>query len=160
MQLSVQPTLPPVLVHAFPASLVGRTSVAAELWGEEWEALKKATVERAQGRCEVSGAAAAVCGECWQFDDAAAVLRLTALRALSADVHRIEQLLGSGAEPSEEGLQQLQAMNGWSEPDTASYMGHAAEVQRRRSEREWRLDLGLLQQHSVAVPSSLQALVV
>ena len=165
LQLAVQPTLPPVVAHAFPASLVAHTSLAAELSGEGWEALQAAALERAGGRCEVTGGARAAAAEDWQFDDASAVLRLAGLRAVHADVYRVERLLAGGDEgrgqaPDAGDVALLQAMNAWSGEDAAAYLAHAREVQRRRSERAWRLDLSLLRQHGVELPASLRGLAV
>lgn len=70
----MQPSVPPVEVHAFPAALRPHVSLGLHLnGGVPWAALKAATLAAAQGRCEVTGAPLAAVHERWHFDDAARV---------------------------------------------------------------------------------------
>lgn len=159
----MQPTVPPVEVYAFPASLVQHVSLGLRLapaGGQAWAELKAATMAAARGRCSVTAAPLAAVHERWGFDDARRVLRLLGFRAEAPEVQQIGGLLELEGRAAQDAAALLLQLNCWGPGDVEAYLAHKQQLRQQRSVQQWRLDLGLLAAHGIPVPPELQPLCI
>lgn len=107
----------------------------------------------------MTGAYQAGVHEQWQFDEAAQVVRLKGLRPLAPEVAALNYaLVPPDTLPADEAAPALADMNAWRVEDAHAYLQHAAELQQHRGAENWKLDLGLLIQLGVGIPSSISPL--
>ena len=154
----VQPGLPPLVVLPIPASLRGRTGLAAALEGAEgWARVKAAALATSNGRCAISAAPTASVAERWEFNDAEGVMKLVSLAPQAPEVTRVQHMLETGEDWGEV----LQAMNGWSSDDCAAYLGGAAALCEARSsgQQEWKMDLVVARTLGLEIPDTFADIV-
>lgn len=159
----MQPELPPVEAHAFPASLARHVSMGLLLPGgrsRAWAAAKAAAMAATGGRCAVTGSPLAAAHERWGWDDGGRVLRLLGLRAEAPEVQQVGGLLELEQDAAEAASALLQQLNGWTAADAATYLSHQRALRQARSEQPWRLDLSWLVEHGVSVPAKLRPLCI
>ena len=114
-----------------------------------WNAVRKAVLARAGGKCEICGAGGRLeAHERWEYDETRGIQKLVGIEALCRKCHEtkhvgLAQLRGRG-EAAEDWFMKV---NGCSYAEMRSALGEANEEQRRRNTvPQWTLDIGYLKE--------------
>jgi len=139
--------------------------VPTSVWGEslhrlltrtQWDKIRKPTLDRAAGRCEVCGIASArlICHEKWSYDDATSARTLTDIQAVCQPCSSVMHI-GRAGIIAVDGVLDLQdvynhfmEVNGIDWPTAQKAIDTAYAVHRKRSKQKWTTDFG---PHAVAV---------
>jgi hypothetical protein len=120
------------------------------LWGkgacdvlppQRWKAICEDLLAQTGQKCAVcSGSDGLLCSECWQFDDELGVAMITGFRVLCARCDNVVHMgrairLGFGAQT----LERLCRVNGIDPFHALALFGHAMNLWRSRSRRQWRI---------------------
>jgi len=110
-----------------------------------WEAIKRRELERADFRCEICRADGLLeCTEMWSFDDDNHVQKLVGYKVVCPgclSILRINRTVQLG--DLEMALSHFMRVTGFSEDDLKAATSAALNIWKRRSQQNWRLDLGL-----------------
>lgn len=158
-----QPSLPPLTVEAFPASLVSHINMSTALPEQTYHAIRKETYKKASYRCEVTGGVGpqwpVECHEMWRFHDDSCTLQLMGFTALHPSVHAAKHLERQrGVQQRQQALEMLQLVNGWTAAEAEAYWNFAKATAIRRSSQQWKFDLSWLPDHGFEIPQHLQTL--
>lgn len=140
---------PKLTVELVPATAWG-ANLRSILHPSHWDRLRRASYRRAGYRCEIcqgKGPKHPVeCHEIWHYNDEDKRQTLQGLISLCPPCHRVKHLghahvIGKGDEAREH----LRQVNGWSQSETARYIGTVFQRWEERSQFEWALDLSWLE---------------
>jgi hypothetical protein len=85
------------------------------------------------------------CHEVWEYDETAAVQRLTRMIALCPACHEVKHMGLAGIKGRGEiAAAHLAEVNGWTPQVTAVYIDQAFDLWKERSDRTWSLDVSAL----------------
>jgi hypothetical protein len=124
------------------------TNVRSCVPERDWERLRRMIVRRAGSRCEVCGRhrrSGLEAHERWAYDEPAGTQTLRRLVCLCPDCHLVThfghaEVTGRG----QQAFEHLVAVTGMTDEQANAHLAEAAELWRRRSRRDWTLDLRLL----------------
>jgi hypothetical protein len=107
-----------------------------------WEKLKRSHFKATNYRCEICGGYGpdhpVELHEVWQYEPFSLIQRLTGLVVLCPACHEVKHI-------------GLAMVNGWSENDAQEYTQVALELWAARSQKEWTLDLSLLERFGIEI---------
>jgi len=127
-----------------------RESLYRLLTRGQWDKIRKPALDRAAGRCEVCGDAAArlLCHEQWQYDDATGVRKLTGIQAVCQPCSSVMHI-GRAGIMATEGVMDLQEVydhfmrvNGIDWPTAQKAIDAAFALHHKRSKQKWTTDFG------------------
>ncbi len=131
--------------------LVPRTSWFASLRvflePSEWDAVRVASHEAAQRRCEICGFGDGklYALEVWEYNDIALTQTLLRVVSLCSPCYGVKTISAEvDAARGEAALRHLATVNGWSLGDTRQHLVDAVRLWSTRSEATWSLDLSVL----------------
>ena len=138
-------TLPKIHVELVPKSCFF-TNVRSQVSKDDWDILRRQTYKKANYRCEVCGAAGRQeAHEIWHYDDKKLIQKLFKLVSLCNACHRVYHLgfaEVSGKLP--QAMKRLAKLNSWSSEETQMYVEAVFEIFYNRSQKQWKLDISLL----------------
>jgi 5-methylcytosine-specific restriction endonuclease McrA len=127
----------------------------------QWELCKRYAREQSGGVCTLCGGAgrryAVDCHEVWDYDESGPkrVQRLVGLVALCPPCHAVKHFGRTHARGfRREALEQLMAVNGWSEATARAHVEDAVKTWRDRSQHSWELDVSWLDRELLSRPDS------
>ena len=123
------------------------SNLRSELPAGAWDVIRKKAYARAGGRCMICGAPVSrpEAHEQWEYDDINGVQRLKNVVAICRPCHEVihigrTQLMGREREASGHFMK----VNGCTYAEYRAALGEANAVHKKRSEREWSLDISAL----------------
>ncbi len=125
----------------------------------EWDRIRRMVYKRANHECEICGDAPAIgnylrldAHERWSYDSAAGVQKLERLICLCPDCHTATHYgMAQVRNVEHVAVNQLAKVNGWSIAEIDEHVEAAFALWRERSERNWRLDLSLLEDLDIQI---------
>jgi len=135
------------------------TNVRSCLDQRDWERLRRMVVDRAAGRCEACGQGQEAAErrwlevhERWAYEEEAAVQSLRRLICLCTSCHSATHMGLAGLKGiAAEAKAHLAAVNRWTPDQVEEHISAAFALFWRRSRKEWRLDLRILESAGVTV---------
>jgi hypothetical protein len=128
------------------------SNVRSHVSSATWDKLQERCFSRAKQRCEICqgrGPAHPVeLHEIWDYDDRTRVQRLSGLIALCPACHEVKHIghaIQAGRLP--QALSHLIQVNGITSAQSVDYVKNAFDIQERRSQQAWSLDIRLLSTH-------------
>ena len=122
----------------------------------QWDHIRSEVSSKAWDVCEICGGVGpkhpVECHEIWFYDDRSLVQKLIGMIALCPACHGVKhfgfsRIRGKG----EEALQHYMKVNGLSREDAEAAIKKSFEVWRKRSEKEWTLDISLLSDYGIDI---------
>lgn len=141
-------TEPKLTIELVPESCHFK-NVRSEVSKEQWDRLRKQTYRAANYKCEICGGKGdkwpVECHEVWEYNEETQVQKLVRLIALCPACHEVKHLgLASLNGRFKEAVSHLMNVNNWSVSKTQDYLDEVQEDYERRSELDWNLDIGIL----------------
>ena len=127
-----------------------RESLYRLLTRSQWDTIRKPVLDRAAGRCEVCGDAAArlLCHEQWHYDHAKGIRTLTGIQAVcgpcSSVMHigRAGQIAAQGELSLDDVYFHFMRVNGIDWPTAQKSIDAAFALHGQRSKQKWTTDFG------------------
>lgn len=122
------------------------TNVRSQVSEEDWDWLRKETYKQANHKCECCQSKGRMeAHEIWHYDDTKNIQKLHAIVCLCNLCHLTmhlgyAEIKGKGKEVREH----LSKVNGWTKAETNLYIEAVFEIWFQRSQKNWTLDLTLL----------------
>lgn len=121
-----------------------------------WEKLKRSHFKATNYRCEICGGYGpdhpVELHEVWQYEPFSLIQRLTGLVVLCPACHEVKHIgLAMVKGTYARAIRHLAKVNGWSENDAQEYTQVALELWAARSQKEWTLDLSLLERFGIEI---------
>lgn len=118
---------------------------------EEWNKIRKGCYKHANYKCEICngvGPAHPVeCHETWEYDEENNVQKLIGLIALCPSCHEVKHIGLAGIKGRhDEAVAHFCKVNNCAKTEAEKYIKDAFEVWNKRSQREWVLDISLLEE--------------
>lgn len=138
--------------------LVPRTcwfsNVREQVSRSDWNRIRSRVYEQAGRLCEICGGRGSrhpvECHEVWEYDEAAGVQRLVRMIAVCPSCHEVKHIGLAGMRGRGDiARAHLAKVNGWTPEFAARYVNDAFDLWRRRSSRNWSLDISILETYGV-----------
>ncbi|AIW17427.1 hypothetical protein IX91_25560 (plasmid) [Vibrio tubiashii ATCC 19109] len=129
-------------------------NVRSRVTPQEWSFLKKNTAKNAKYRCEICKGKGpkwpVECHEIWHYDDVRHIQTLLGLTALCPACHEVKHIGFTSLKGKElEATAHLALVNGWSYKGASDYVSYCFEIWRKRSEKNWEIDISWLEKMGV-----------
>jgi hypothetical protein len=128
------------------------SNVRSEATEEQWDRIRKDVYKKANYCCEICGGKGqhshrVECHEVWEYDDSAHIQKLAGLVALCSACHEVKHFgLAQVRGREHAAALHLAEVNGWNIRRAHTYTDEVFRVWRARSEHNWELDLGYLEE--------------
>lgn len=122
------------------------SNVRSQVSTADWDWLRKEAYKAANHRCEVCNAKGRLeAHEIWHYDDKNLVQKLHGITAVCKQCHELYHL-GFAATQGKfpQALKRLARVNSWTMEETFQYVDIVFEIWMQRSNKNWKLDLKLL----------------
>ena len=128
------------------------SNVRACLTKQQWSTLSKSVRSKAYDICEVCEAEATDCHEVWAYDDRKRTQKLTGMVALCPACHEVKHIgLARIRGKGEQALKHFMKVNGLSRKKAEATIQEAFQVWKKRSQKQWALDISILNDYGVDV---------
>jgi 5-methylcytosine-specific restriction endonuclease McrA len=129
------------------------SNVRSNVTPSEWDVLRKECYKKAGYKCEICSGKGpkhpVECHEIWEYDDNTCTQTLGGLIALCPSCHQVKHIgLAQIQGNYEKALAHLAKVNGITEDDAKLYVESCFETWSKRSQREWKLDITILESNS------------
>jgi len=117
----------------------------------EWDKIRKGCYKHADYKCEICGGVGPAhpveCHETWEYDEKTSIQKLIGLVSLCPSCHEVKHIGLAGVKGRHaEAVAHFCKVNGCSAPEAEKYIQEAFAIWNKRSEQEWDLDIGLLEE--------------
>lgn len=134
------------------------------LTSASWDKLRKESYAKADHRCEICGGQGVFgkghkveCHEIWSYDDHKGVQKLEGLISLCPICHRVKHFGFSALRGyKDQCKEQLMRVNNWSLMEVNAHIQRAFDLYKKRSKREWVLDLSWLEGKNIKIKPEYQ----
>lgn len=128
------------------------TNVRSQVSKEAWDWLRRETYKQAGHKCEVCGTKGKMeAHEIWHYDDQKLIQKLHSLVCVCNACHQLYHLgYASINGKLPQAIKHLSKVNAWSKAETEQYVEAVFEIWYHRSQKQWKLDLQLLDDCGIA----------
>lgn len=114
-----------------------------------WDKIRRWTLEQADHQCEICGATSEeeslFCDEVWEYDEHNLVQKLVGFQTLCPSCHEVKHADRAGMNGRFEEVEaHLAKVNDWHIQKAKNYLSEQLALYMRRSRKEWKQDLSLL----------------
>jgi hypothetical protein len=132
------------------------SNVRSAISPEDWDKIKRMCATRAGNLCEICKGRgpkwAVECHEVWHYDDKTKIQTLMSMTSLCPSCHEVKHMGFAGVRGREkEATMHLAKVNGWTSKQAAAYVDEQFEVWKKRSRKQWTLNLDFLDKLNVKV---------
>jgi len=125
------------------------SNVRSNVTKKEWDVLRKDSYKKAGYKCEICSGVGpkhpVECHEIWEYDDEALTQTLTGLISLCPSCNQVKHIGFARIKGNYSiALKHLAEVNGITEEEADKYVEECFEVWQERSEKEWELDITIL----------------
>ena len=127
------------------------TNVRSQVSASDWDIIRKEAYKKAGWQCEVCGEKGRMeAHEIWHYDDKKLVQKLFKIVSLCGPCHQVYHLgYASISGKLPQSIKRLSKLNSWSMPETQAYVEAVFEIFYQRSQKQWKLDLTLLDKMNI-----------
>lgn len=127
------------------------TNVRSQVSAADWDIIRKEAYKKAGWQCEVCGGKGRMeAHEIWHYDDKKLVQKLFKIVSLCGLCHQVYHLgYASISGKLPQAIRRLSKLNSWSMPETQAYVEAVFEIFYQRSQKQWKLDLTLLDKMNI-----------
>lgn len=118
---------------------------------EEWDKIRKACYKKANYKCEICGGKGTAhpveCHETWDYDEEKGVQKLLNVIALCPSCHQVKHIgLASINGKFDETIAHFCKVNESTKEEAQKHIAEAFDLWKKRSEKDWDLDVTLLEE--------------
>ena len=127
------------------------TNVRSQVSTADWDIIRKEAYRKADWKCEVCGGKGRMeAHEIWHYDDKKLIQKLFKIVSLCGPCHQVYHLgFASISGKLPQAIKRLAKLNSWSMPETQAYVEAVFEIFYQRSQKQWKLDLTLLDKMNI-----------
>lgn len=122
------------------------TNVRSQVAPEDWDIIRKQAYKNSNYRCDVCGDKGKMeAHEIWHYDDHKLIQKLAGITCVCSHCHQLYHLgYASTQGKLPQAITRLSRINNWKKEETESYVEAVFEIWYKRSQKQWILDLTLL----------------